>query len=110
MKETIAKSVLIIDTPKNCYECKLIGACRRITNHNPDFNLVDCRPDWCQLSVVFEPDAVISRNKFKRVLDHIRKWFKPICPRCFSNEAFGFYNTETGHLVYRCKKCNTLYH
>lgn len=43
----MAKAVLVMDTPENCFKCKLQNwANCKITNK---CHVGECRPDWCPL-------------------------------------------------------------
>lgn len=46
------KSILVIDTPKNCRECKFSeyqGIVCRAMGLNKAYNNADNKPDWCPL-------------------------------------------------------------
>ena len=77
----MSKSVLVIDTPENCYDCQFcyeldegVEACCSISDDDKDASLmkkIDCvygycqgKPDWCPLMDLPEKDTIISPAQY----------------------------------------------
>ena len=48
----MSKSILVMDTPKNCYECPLNNNHFCDATNNCTLKYVDCKPRWCPLKEV----------------------------------------------------------
>lgn len=120
MYNTNQQSMLVVDTPKNCYHCKLPSACRNFTGKNPDYNLVDRRPDWCPLKPA--PKETVSVSVYEYIRNHkickyVLNRYKQLkyhlyhkCPYCGSILKSQMFDTKIEHLVYKCSKCNSIYY
>ncbi len=60
----MSKSILVIDTPENCRECKFSeyqGIVCRAMGLNKAHNNADNKPDWCPLEEIKMSNDLISR-------------------------------------------------
>lgn len=97
----MSKSILVIDTPKNCRECKFSeyqGIVCRAMGLNKAHNNADSKPDWCPL------------EEYQETMNDIGELLP--CPFCGGEAKFetlengaSNYNVNFEFTI-RCSKCN----